>query len=490
MRSHSFVVGMISLTMLVTVVMPTTAMAAMSTADVLVNTVKGVEGCLSFKIKGVCTWLKCGWGCSIKTSLRVEHYVPEVVVSTFHEPLRHPWGDYGRLVSTTVSSAGSAILSIPIDSAGTQTKSTDSAQFRDADAIGNPVAQLSTVLSGGWPTDIPGSFPVPTPIELAGFAGEMGSIAAQWAALPGQVAGASVAKMKEMADVPGKVASLGNKLQQLPNQISSVANGVKDLPGSITKSVSGTVVNGVNFTDVSIGNLADSAGLSNFDMGGVASAVKQVSQASSQINQIRSLGKITNMPSIGSLVNLVGLGVSDVSLFCPASSIPFGLHFNSHLDALSWRGVLPVEMLYPASWVPGMREIGSFPANTWGAVYPRDGNITQPNPVKASAVLAQRVGDIIDQRSQPHIYSPLIRPPGDFRFFNVGQVMENNDQVKWQRIYPSPTGRCTKFGENDSLSASSFGDNRTSAEESYAWNMWRRYECCKKRGVYLGSITW
>lgn len=33
--------------------------ASMNTADMLVNSVKGVKGCLDFKIRGVCTWLKC-----------------------------------------------------------------------------------------------------------------------------------------------------------------------------------------------------------------------------------------------------------------------------------------------------------------------------------------------------------------------------------------------------------------------------------------------
>jgi hypothetical protein len=464
--------------------------ASMNTADMLVNSVKGVKGCLDFKIRGVCTWLKCSLsGCKIRTSFRVQHYVPEVVISTFHDPVRHPWGDYGRLVSTTVSGMGSTILSIPIDSAGSPTPVINSAQYRDADAIGNPVAMLTQVLNGGWPTDIPGTFPVPTPKEMIGFKSQMGSIANQWASLPGDVAGASVAKIKEMADVPAKVASLGSKLTSLPGQISSVANGIQKLPGAITKYANGTTFDGVNFSGVDFGSISGGlgglgsifggGGLGGFDIGGLSESV----------NKISSVGKIGQLPSIGSLVDLGSLGVSDLSLFCPASSIPFGLHFNSHLDALSWRNVIPVEMIYPQSWVPGMREVGNFPNNTWGPLYPRDGNLTQTHPVKASAVLALRVGNIIDQRNQPHIYAPLVRA-GGFRYFNVGQVDETGNKVRWQRLYPNASSSCTKFGTNDSLSVSSFGDNQTTREEGYSWNMWRQYECCKKRGSYIGSVTW
>ena len=123
--------------------------------------------------------------------------------------MRHPWGDYGRLVSTTVSGMGSTILSIPIDSAGSPTPVINSAQYRDADAIGNPVAMLTQVLNGGWPTDIPGTFPVPTPQEMIGFRSQMGSIANQWASLPGDVAGASVAKIKEMGATAAIVMHYG-----------------------------------------------------------------------------------------------------------------------------------------------------------------------------------------------------------------------------------------------------------------------------------------
>jgi hypothetical protein len=68
-------------------------------------------------------------------------------------------------------------------------------------------------------------------------------------------------------------------------------------------------------------------------------------------------------------------------------------------------------MIYPQAWVPGLGEIGSGYTQTWGNLYPRTGEIIQSHPVKASAVLAERVASIIYKEAQPHIYS-RVQPSG------------------------------------------------------------------------------
>ena len=56
----------------------------------------------------------------------------------------------------------------------------------------------------------------------------------------------------------------------------------------------------------------------------------------------------------------------------PVPDRAFLSHFMSGLDALSWRQECP-EIFYPASLLPGLREIGTWPLQTWGGVYPRTG---------------------------------------------------------------------------------------------------------------------
>ena len=104
--------------------------------------------------------------------------------------------------------------------------------------------------------------------------------------------------------------------------------------------------------------------------------------------------------------------VTGVGLVCASQTSSYVPYFQSGLDAFAWRHELP-EVLYPASWVPGLREVGTAPLQTWGGVYPRTGWTTQAEEPKAAAVTAQRAGDIVTRAGQPHIYTPLTGPsPG------------------------------------------------------------------------------
>lgn len=59
-------------------------------------------------------------------------------------------------------------------------------------------------------------------------------------------------------------------------------------------------------------------------------------------------------------------------IYCPSQAQAFDPYFLSGLDALGWRQGVP-DNLFPPSYIPGLREIGKWPLNTWGAVYPRTG---------------------------------------------------------------------------------------------------------------------
>jgi hypothetical protein len=71
-----------------------------------------------------------------------------------------------------------------------------------------------------------------------------------------------------------------------------------------------------------------------------------------------------------------------------------------------WRWHVPEEV-YPQTWIPGIREIGHFPLNTWGSTYPRGGTATQADEAKMAAVIAQRSADIVTRKNQPHVYLAL-----------------------------------------------------------------------------------
>ena len=159
---------------------------------------------------------------------------------------------------------------------------------------------------------------------------------------------------------------------------------------------------------------------------------------------------------------------SNVSYLCPSDVAPLKPYYLSEVDALAWRSS-ELEAFRSESLIPGRREIGNWPTNTWGAIYPRTGFVHQGDPPKAAAVAAQRAVDILSRSNQTgHIYN------------HFGPA-SNEKQDKWQMIIPRPSDQCEAFGASGEWARGKFTE-----DGDYAWNYWRNYECCiPKAGVFL-----
>ncbi|MEJ1411334.1 MAG: TIGR03756 family integrating conjugative element protein [Candidatus Sedimenticola sp. (ex Thyasira tokunagai)] len=198
-------------------------------------------------------------------------------------------------------------------------------------------------------------------------------------------------------------------------------------------------------------------------------------------------------------VDAIGHPVSSLSsiatisgLICPSQTTSFMPYFQSAFDALSWRTEIP-EALYPASIIPGMREIGSWPIQSWGGVYPRTGWTTQAEEPKAAAIVAQRAGDIVTRNGQPHVYVPVSGTPSfSGRVWPPGALYEKNSRTgDWQMLTPNTETSCSTFGTNDLVTVSGWGGGKVDSGGEYAWNLWRPYKCCRRRGQwFLFSVDW
>lgn len=222
---------------------------------------------------------------------------------------------------------------------------------------------------------------------------------------------------------------------------------------------------------------------SNFDAGDDTNSRETNRQHSA--TTFRETDAVGN-PALAAMWLLSGSGY-----LCPSVTYPYVPHFlSSQWDNVSWR-FASIEMVYPASLVPGVREIGSWPLNTWGAVYPRTGFVTQNEDPKASAVTAQRVGDIITRSWQPHVYWPLGSncSKNGMKCWAPGPLKEMDAQSgKWQMLGPIAENACSIFGQNDVVSLTSWADFKTDQDHDFAWNLWREYSCCKRKGIFLYSI--
>lgn len=195
--------------------------------------------------------------------------------------------------------------------------------------------------------------------------------------------------------------------------------------------------------------------------------------------------------AIGHPVSSLSGLVAGVGLLCPSQTISLFPYFQSGLDALSWRQEVP-EIFYPASFIPGLRELGTWPLQTWGGVYPRTGWTTQAEEPKAAAINAQRAGDIVTRVAQPHVYVPVTGSSGSAKVWPPGPLMETDRGTgTWQMLLPRVESTCNVFGTNDLTSLTGWGGGRVDSAGDYVWNLWRPYKCCRRRGGwFLFDIDW
>lgn len=104
---------------------------AINTATIVSSVLS--PNCLEYRVVGVCYWLRCTIsGCSVETSVKVRHYVPDAVVSSYSNTGENPWIEV-RSMSLPNSSA---------QGGGNGTTNHDNennlAKFKHSDVIGHP----------------------------------------------------------------------------------------------------------------------------------------------------------------------------------------------------------------------------------------------------------------------------------------------------------------------------------------------------------------
>lgn len=68
----------------------TTSTFALDTATIVSSAVS--PNCLEYRVVGICYWLYCTWtGCTVRTSVKVRHYIPDAVVSSCSNTGENPW---------------------------------------------------------------------------------------------------------------------------------------------------------------------------------------------------------------------------------------------------------------------------------------------------------------------------------------------------------------------------------------------------------------
>ncbi|AAM37136.1 TIGR03756 family integrating conjugative element protein [Xanthomonas citri pv. citri] len=108
---------------------------ALNTASIVTAALS--PDCLAYRIAGICYWLYCtSSGCTVRTSVKVRHYVPDAVVSSYSNTGANPWVEV-RAMSTpnpTAQAGG--------DGTTNEEHENNLAKFKNADVIGHPAGAV------------------------------------------------------------------------------------------------------------------------------------------------------------------------------------------------------------------------------------------------------------------------------------------------------------------------------------------------------------
>ncbi|WP_236178585.1 TIGR03756 family integrating conjugative element protein [Pseudomonas sputi] len=98
--------------------------------------------CLAYRVVGICFWLLCTpFGCTVKTSTKVRHFIPELVVSSYATTGNTPWTEMATLSSPISGAEGGGNLITP------NTHRDNLPRFKNVDGIGHPGGWIATQLA-------------------------------------------------------------------------------------------------------------------------------------------------------------------------------------------------------------------------------------------------------------------------------------------------------------------------------------------------------
>ena len=124
--------------------------------DALAESVLSTD-CLDWKVDGICLWIHCSiFGCFVVTSPLISHRLPDLVVQSYINPGEPPWNEW-KPIAKALAAASSSIagnvfgFELGGGTAGTGAsvhKFSDSLQYYETDAVGNPIAALASRAAG------------------------------------------------------------------------------------------------------------------------------------------------------------------------------------------------------------------------------------------------------------------------------------------------------------------------------------------------------
>lgn len=133
---------------------------ALSTTAIIQHTLAASPHNLHYRVIGACFWLDCHDGiCTPHTTLRVEHYLPDLVVSVRQKTDKNPWA-YAQALDQLALPIGNALIhhtlggDLGYGPLPSSTSTDIDTHFKEVDVIGNPALLLLNRLSHALITSV------------------------------------------------------------------------------------------------------------------------------------------------------------------------------------------------------------------------------------------------------------------------------------------------------------------------------------------------
>lgn len=108
---------------------------ALNTATIVASSLS--PACLEYRVVGICYWLYCSWGgCTVRTSIKVRHYVPDAVVSSYSYTGENPWNEVRAISPPNLTAQAGG------DGTTNEDHENNLAKFKSADVFGHPSGQM------------------------------------------------------------------------------------------------------------------------------------------------------------------------------------------------------------------------------------------------------------------------------------------------------------------------------------------------------------
>ncbi len=133
-----------------------------TTPEILAATVSALPSCLRWMPLGTCFWLSCSLtsGCSVRTSLMVGNYNPDLVVGAYRRPGTTPWVEMRSVFGLSADPAARELIAgisgMPshlVYEGGDQgenrfARDHTTHRFKEGDAVGHPASLVDMALGG------------------------------------------------------------------------------------------------------------------------------------------------------------------------------------------------------------------------------------------------------------------------------------------------------------------------------------------------------